>query len=112
MRAPKSQSPNPHRSRPGGPNAATQTESQIAALAALDLEALRAAWLQRFRKCAPSIQSRDILLRLFGARIQEATYGALPKDTLKAILRAAQEITAEGRASLGLGSIPVAASAL
>lgn len=112
MRAPRSVIPKPNRSGLSGSNAETQTESQIAALAVLDLEALRAAWLQRFRKIAPGIQSRDILLRLFGARIQEATYGALPKETLKAILRAAQEITAEGRARILKDPMPPPGSIL
>ena len=112
MRKPKSIGAGAKRTMPREPVARTQIEMEIGSLAALDLDALRAAWLKRFRKSAPGIQSRDILLRLFAARIQEAAFGALPKDTLKALLRAAQEIASEGRARIVKEPMPPTGSML
>ena len=51
--------------------------AEISALSGLRITELRSAWIQRFRCSAPSIQSTDVMRRLFAWRLQAEAYGGL-----------------------------------
>jgi hypothetical protein len=55
--------------------------AEIAALNGLRISELRVAWAKRFHCPAPSIQSTDVVRRLFAWRLQVETYGDLASAT-------------------------------
>jgi hypothetical protein len=54
---------------------------EIAALSGLRISELRVAWTKRFHCPAPSIQSTDVVRRLFAWRLQVESYGDLASAT-------------------------------
>ncbi|WP_336491458.1 DUF2924 domain-containing protein [Methylobacterium nigriterrae] len=66
-------------------------EREIAALATLDLAALRSRWRQRLRSAPPPQLSRALLLRLLAYRLQAKQLGDLDRDTARLLDRLARE---------------------
>lgn len=52
-------------------------EAEISGLVKLSISELRDAWSERFDATAPSVRSRDVLLRMFAWRVQEEAFGGL-----------------------------------
>jgi hypothetical protein len=64
-----------------GRRAIDSTESEVAALAALTIGELKAAWSKRFHEDPPRVRSRQLLLRLFAWQIQVEALGGLDAST-------------------------------
>ena len=54
-----------------------KAHADIAALSALDLDALRAAWRTRFREPPPAFRTKDLLLRAFAYKLEAHRHGNL-----------------------------------
>lgn len=76
-------------------------EEQVGAIGVMDLEALRAAWRERYG-APPSLRSVPIMRMLLAWRIQSEAWGALDDHTRK-LLRRKTATQREGR-HLGLGA--------
>jgi hypothetical protein len=80
---------------PAAPQPATlqpgsDLEQEIAALARLDLAALRSRWRQRLRSAPPPQLSRALLLRLLAYRLQAKLLGDLDRETARMLDRLAR----------------------
>ena len=73
----------------------------IARIEAIDLDALRAEWRQRYG-APPALRSEPILRMLLAWRVQAETFGGLDKETRQALSRSGP-VQAEGR-HLGIGA--------
>lgn len=73
----------------------------IARIEAMDLDALRAEWRQRYG-APPALRSEPILRMLLAWRVQAETFGGLDKETRQALSRSGP-VEAEGR-HLGIGA--------
>jgi hypothetical protein len=62
---------------------ATAIETEIRALEAVSLAALRQEWRRRYGEPVPVPRSRDLLLRLLAWRIQAKAFGGLSPETLR-----------------------------
>jgi len=85
--------------------------TKVASLIGKGVDALRTAWLQRFRSPAPPIQSADILRRLFAWKLQAEALGDLDSETATSLKRTRSAV-ARGKApnhgtSLRAGTILV-----
>ncbi len=78
------------------------TETEIEALAGLDLAALRAVWEERIG-VAPKLRSPELLRHLLAWYLQVAAFGDIDRETRRR-LKASGPVEAEGR-HLGLGAI-------
>ena len=76
-------------------------ETEVAALEALDLHALRDKWRERFG-APPKFRSTEMLRLLLAWRIQAVALGGLDRDTREALSRTGP-IVAEGQ-DLGIGA--------
>ncbi len=76
-------------------------EAEVGALARLDLEGLRAVWLQRFGP-APRLRSVELLGLCLAWRIQAQTQGGLDTDTRRTLARTGP-VRMEGL-ELGIGT--------
>jgi hypothetical protein len=54
--------------------------TEVAALQAQDLEALRVLWRRRWQRAAPPMRSADVLMRLIAFRIQVEAYGDIDRE--------------------------------
>src|ERR1700712_581786 len=64
---------------------------EIAALAKLDLAALRSRWRQRLRRAPPPQLARALLLRVLAYRLQAKQLGDLDRETARMLDRLARE---------------------
>ena len=64
---------------------AAELEAEVARIAALGIDQLRAEWQVIFRTSTPSALSKDLIARTLAHRLQEKTYGALPSRTLRVL---------------------------
>lgn len=83
-------------------SARPMAESEIDALAALDLAALRSIWENRLGP-APRLRSPELLRHLLAWRLQVEAFGDLDRETRRR-LAARGPVEAEGR-QLGIGAI-------
>jgi len=74
---------------------------EVKALSALGVAELRVAWVKRFHCPAPSIQSTDVVRRLFAWRLQTECYGDLAVGTATKL--------AQTRAAVARGSNAISA---
>jgi hypothetical protein len=74
---------------------------EVEALNALRVAELRAAWVKRFHCTAPSIQSTDVVRRLFAWRLQTECYGDL---TVGMTVKLAQTRAAVARGNNAISS--------
>jgi hypothetical protein len=75
---------------------------QIGHVQQLTLAGLRAEWRRLFRTQPPNL-SRDLIIRAIAYRLQELTYGGLPKATMRKLSSLANELKAEGQISVDPG---------
>lgn len=73
----------------------------VARIEAMDLDALRAEWRQRYG-APPALRSEPILRMLLAWRVQAETFGGLDRETRQALSRSGP-VQAEGR-HLGIGA--------
>lgn len=73
----------------------------IARIEAMDLDALRAEWRQRYG-APPALRSEPILRMLLAWRVQAETFGGLDRETRRTLDRSGP-VQAEGR-HLGIGA--------
>ncbi len=64
---------------------------EVAALAALDLDALRGRWRKAFRAPAPAHLPRYLLLRIIAYRVQANALGDLDRETVRFLDAVAQD---------------------
>jgi hypothetical protein len=83
---------------------AAQMEAELACIAALSLDELRARWRTMTRQNAPKVLSRDLLARMITHRIQEQALGRLSRETCKLLDRLARG-EAESVRHLKVGSV-------
>ncbi len=77
-------------------------EAEVAGLAALDLEGLRAAWQACFGR-PPRLRSPELLRLLLAWRLQAEAFGGLDRETRRR-LAARGPVEAEGR-QFGVGAV-------
>lgn len=77
------------------PLAEPETEHSISNLAALDLEALRAAWTARFRDPAPAFRTKDLLLRALVYKLESRRYGGPPASLSRRLGELAHTYTSD-----------------
>ncbi|MDP4026655.1 DUF2924 domain-containing protein [Methylobacterium sp. NEAU 140] len=65
--------------------------AELAALPALDLDALRLRWRRLTRRPAPLGLRRDLLARLLAHAMQTRAYGGLPRETARLLDRLATD---------------------
>ena len=65
--------------------------TEVEALAALDLNALRSRWRQRLRTAPPASLPRPLLLRLLAFKLQARVHGALDAKTAAILDRLARD---------------------
>ena len=66
-----------------------QIERELEALKELDATALKARWLELYRRPAPPFMRRDLLIRALAYRLQERAYGGL-KPAIRRLLEKLQ----------------------
>ena len=71
-------------------------ETELKRLEPLGLEALRKTWLQRFKHEAPSVRSRDVLLRMLAWEIQAAAYGGMEGRAIRKLRSIAEALERDG----------------
>lgn len=79
----------------------SSVEEQVAAIAEMDLEALRSTWRERYG-APPSLRSVPIMRMLLAWRIQSEAWGGLDADTRRLLARNSPT-QKEGR-HLGIGA--------
>ncbi len=77
-------------------------ETQVSALADMELEALRKEWKRRYGT-PPSLRSEPVMRHLLAWRIQRAVYGGLDDATKRLIARTGP-VEPEGK-QLGIGAV-------
>lgn len=103
LHAPADAAPAPRRTRRSAPMTMEEpVEAVVAALEALDLDGLRAAWARRFGP-PPKLRSVELLRIMLAWRLQAVTHGGLDARTRRR-LESRGRVAPEGR-SLGLGAV-------
>jgi len=75
-------------------------QKQLESLQGLDKAALRAQWLELFKRPAPPQLRRDLLLRILTYRIQEQAYGGLSARTRSRLRQLARMLEKNPKAAL------------
>ena len=78
------------RRRAAATPAAEMLAAELARVAAMGLDELRALWRSMARRNAPKMLSRDLLARMIAYRIQEQALGGLGRETRKLLDRLAR----------------------
>jgi Protein of unknown function (DUF2924) len=71
--------------------AAQALEAELARIAALGLDEVRALWREMTQQNAPKALSRDLLARMIAYRVQEQRFGKLGREMRKLLDRLARE---------------------
>src|SRR5712671_1575735 len=79
--------------KPKNPRA-EDLSAEIAGLAALSREHLRARWRELYRNEPPKKISRDLLIRAIAYRLQENAYGGLKPATRRVLAKVAEDAAA------------------
>ncbi len=72
------------------PSRHASVAAELAALASLDLHALRVRWRKLFRREAPAHLTRALLLRILAYRVQANAFGDLDRETARFLDRIAR----------------------
>ena len=76
--------------QPAATPAAETLEAELARIAALGLDEVRALWREMTQRNAPKALSRDLLARMIAYRVQEQRLGKLGRETRKLLDRLAR----------------------